>query len=790
MLSGENYTPHGPGRESREKPRMLSDMYTLHTTSLSNIITEITLIWQQLYKNVPPEMRKHVKKMTNLLALADRILVDELPDIAASITNQEQHIDKLHLELKSRKPVLYSPGRWKFVQKSWIRQGLSPDSHIVRVIHAGEVFDVGSVIEYNGRVRGQVEEGFITLHSLERNIAFVTKDVQDIGDLESYLRSQKEDPEKIPDVIFVTGRVGFNSAMNGAYQKGSNLHDGYPYFQNKDNGWVMRYFRGRWMFDWRGCESDDISAAVLRTDAPHPGVGDQIWKVFDGRRWMKDPNIQCRGVTLPTSPLKSDDAKRTPQKSKTRKRQPSRIGAFFSSFLGSGNKRNPAREHLKYLQKTDGLPRSVAVSGREGYNAAINGIYQLGEHLHNERVFYTRENPDGEGAWYIRWRPIRKMWLIDLREDGLPEGDEGHCQAFCRQDVKHPALLTDIWKVWDVDEFTEDVRVKLQRDDEEEEVQAAGEPNFALPEHPGFNKRVPAASPRTKPVPLGPTINLSARKASRKRHARTASAVVRRKSAFATSNPLANALKKKEMHELPIKTRHNRSLSITAKEMRAHKQLTRVKSLGALDEDDLDAPSNLVRLEDAELWGGAALEKQEQEMLEELAKLKVAPLAKTKSEADLLKHAKAIEQDLLHARDQKLAVILAKEEKVKRLLGSDEEHSDSEDSIIESHSAGDLEFGDEQIAIGLGKKDIIFRKGSDIYRRESIEEDDTLTEDSQMTEVSDHEEDVLSEGVKPQNSPKEPIVEQEALEDFPSPHEKQLEEAPSTPKELENALIE
>merc|ERR1719433_1134771 len=120
--------------------------------------------------------------------------------------------------------------------------------------------------------------------------------------------------------------------------------------------------------------------------------------------------------------------------------------------------------------------------------------------------------------------------------------------------------------------------------------------------------------------------------------------------------------------------------------------LFRAQSMHALEEGDevdkkntVTTPSNLVRLEDAELWGGAALEKQEQEMLEELAKLKVAPLAKTKSEADLLKHAKAIEQDLLDARDQKLAVILAKEE-----------HSDSEDSIIESHSVGDLEFGDDE----------------------------------------------------------------------------------------------
>jgi len=712
------------------QPRLLSDMYTLHTTELSNIITEITLIWQQLYKNVPQEKRKHVKKMTNLLALADRILVDQLPTIADSISNQEQHIDKLRSELKSRKPVLYSPGRWKFIQKSWVRQGLSTDSHIVRVINIGEVFDVAQVIEYNGRVRAQVEEGFITLHSLERNIAFVTRDSQDM--------TLKQEEEKIPDVIFVTGRIGFNSAMNGAYQRGSSLHDGFPYFKNKENGWVLRYFRGRWMFDWRGCESDDISAAVLRTDAPHPGVGDQVWKVFDGRRWVKDPNIACKGMSLPKAPNKTEK-KRTPQKS--RKRQPSKIGAFFSSFLGSSKRDPKVKSKPGDVLIIEGAPKAVIAAGRSGYNSAINGMYTRGGHLHYGKVFYYRESVKGMGVWYIRWRPVREMWLIDLRDNGLPTSDEGHCQAFCPQDCANPVLTTMAWKVWNESgKFVADLNVSISREFDEDKV---AEPSFALPQ-PGLTRKRNPASPRKRPSM--PSINLNVQKAgSAKRHARTVSSGVRSRARAQSVNPLSNALTRQKsmsaLHVMPSRTRHARSMSASTRNLKP--QLSRFKSMSALGEDDaymgrreeVTTPSNLVRLEDAELWGGAALEKQEQEMLEELAKLKVAPLARMKSAEDLLIHAKAIENDLLQERDQKLEIILAKEEA--RNKNRNRDNSISEDSVIESESVGDLEF-EENV-------------------ERNAEREESMTADSQMTDMSDPLDDI-SDAEKPAIA-SEPVIE-------------------------------
>jgi len=726
------------------QPRLLSDMYTLHTTELSNIITEITLIWQQLYKNVPQEKRKHVKKMTNLLALADRILVDQLPTIADSISNQEQHIDKLRNELKSRRPVLYSPGRWKFIQKSWVRQGLSTDSHIVRVINIGEVFEVAQVIEYNGRVRAQVEEGFITLHSLERNIAFVTRDSQDMA--------LKQEEERIPDVIFVTGRIGFNSAMNGAYQRGSSLHDGFPYFKNKENGWVLRYFRGRWMFDWRGCESDDISAAVLRTDAPHPGMGDQAWKVFDGRRWVKDPNIQCKGMSLPKAPNKSEK-KRTPQKS--RKRQPSKIGAFFSSFLGSSKRDPKVKTKPGDVLIIEGAPKTIIVAGRSGYNSAINGIYTRGGHLHHGKVFYHRESVKGMGVWYIRWRPVREMWLIDLRDNGLPTSDEGHCQAFCQQDCANPVLTTMAWKVWNENgKFVADLNVSISREFDEDSV---AEPSFALPE-PGLTRKRNPGTHRKRPSV--PSINLNAQKAaSAKRHARTVSTGVRSRARAQSVSPLARVqrpgrvTRQKSMIALPSnfsRTRHARSMSAAPRNLKP--QLSRFKSMTALGEDDDDeytgrreavtTPSNLVRLEDAELWGGAALEKQEQEMLEELAKLKVAPLAKMKSAEDLLIHAKAIENDLLQERDQKLEIILAKEEA--RNKNRKRENSMSEDSVIESESVGDLEFEEK------AKRNV----------ERNVEREESMSADSQMTDMSDPLDD-LSDAEKPAEPTVEPAREPE-----------------------------
>jgi len=280
--------------------------------------------------------------------------------------------------------------------------------------------------------------------------------------------------------------------------------------------------------------------------------------------------------------------------------------------------------------------------------------------------------------------------------------------------------------------FVADLNVSISREFDEDKV---AEPSFALPE-PGLTRKRNPASPRKRPSM--PSINLNAQKAgSSKRHARTVSSGVRSRARAQSVNPLSNALTRQKsmsaLHAMPSRTRHARSMSASTRNLKP--QLSRFKSMSALGEDDaymgrreeVTTPSNLVRLEDAELWGGAALEKQEQEMLEELAKLKVAPLAKMKSAEDLLIHAKAIENDLLQERDQKLEIILAKEEA--RNKNRNRDNSMSEDSVIESESVGDLEF----------------------------EEEESMTADSQMTDMSDPLDDI-SDAEKPAIA-NEPVVE-------------------------------
>jgi len=138
--------------------------------------------------------------------------------------------------------------------------------------------------------------------------------------------------------------------------------------------------------------------------------------------------------------------------------------ADYYKIYPKKNRNKRAIEDKRSIDETE--KPALQIIGRTGYNKAINGHYLLGDEIHNGRVYYFRETKEGGPVWFIRWRPSKKMWLIDLRESGeLPTEDESTCQAFCKQDVENPGLLTRGWKVFADGKFKEDPRVKVQIED-------------------------------------------------------------------------------------------------------------------------------------------------------------------------------------------------------------------------------------------------------------------------------------------------------------------------------------
>lgn len=99
------------------------------------------------------------------------------------------------------------------------------------------------------------------------------------------------------------------------------------------------------------------------------------------------------------------------------------------------------------------FPKTINVSGREGFNDNMNGKYQIGHHLHDGRVFYTNT----ENTWVIRWYAKKKLWIMDHR--GLNDDDVG--SACVDDDSHHPMLIQKQWIVYDGVNFVFDPEVQV-----------------------------------------------------------------------------------------------------------------------------------------------------------------------------------------------------------------------------------------------------------------------------------------------------------------------------------------
>jgi len=101
------------------------------------------------------------------------------------------------------------------------------------------------------------------------------------------------------------------------------------------------------------------------------------------------------------------------------------------------------------------FPKTITVTGREGYNDKINGNYRAGEYLHCGRVFYRNQ----ENLWALRWHSPKGLWIFDHR--GLQNDDVGSACVEC--DVNHPLLINKQWIIYggDKEGFLVDPNVRI-----------------------------------------------------------------------------------------------------------------------------------------------------------------------------------------------------------------------------------------------------------------------------------------------------------------------------------------
>merc|ERR1712083_1075962 len=84
------------------------------------------------------------------------------------------------------------------------------------------------------------------------------------------LTKQEEIQSKVMKMK-LSGRKGYNRAMNGTYIRGKKVHAGRSYWRHTENDFTIRWFRTKWVIDWRGLHDDNIGAAVCKEDCPEPG---------------------------------------------------------------------------------------------------------------------------------------------------------------------------------------------------------------------------------------------------------------------------------------------------------------------------------------------------------------------------------------------------------------------------------------------------------------------------------------------------------------------------------------
>jgi len=110
--------------------------------------------------------------------------------------------------------------------------------------------------------------------------------------------SEAEEKETRQRRIKVSGRLGYNRAMNGIYNRGDKLHAGKSYYKHETNEFTLRWYQTKWVVDWRaGLHNDNVGAAVCKEDVPEPWMCTIPWRIYDGKAKGKKWNYD-RDVTI------------------------------------------------------------------------------------------------------------------------------------------------------------------------------------------------------------------------------------------------------------------------------------------------------------------------------------------------------------------------------------------------------------------------------------------------------------------------------------------------------------
>lgn len=122
--------------------------------------------------------------------------------------------------------------------------------------------------------------------------------VTSVSSTGSIASNKSEILEEAPSVLYVSGRFGFNESLNGTYNKLNKLLHGKVIYKKKDSNWVIRWYEtstgGRWFFDHRGIQIDEICAAFVAENVPDPSCITKPFYVYNGTKWEKDPLVKVK----------------------------------------------------------------------------------------------------------------------------------------------------------------------------------------------------------------------------------------------------------------------------------------------------------------------------------------------------------------------------------------------------------------------------------------------------------------------------------------------------------------
>jgi len=101
-----------------------------------------------------------------------------------------------------------------------------------------------------------------------------------------------------PSMLVVSGRVGYNSNMNGKYIRGKHLHRGRVWYKHIQREWVIRWYvpHRQWLFNYDGLNDRPGSNANVSENVSDPSRVRKNWYIFNGKFFQEDPDVVVEGM--------------------------------------------------------------------------------------------------------------------------------------------------------------------------------------------------------------------------------------------------------------------------------------------------------------------------------------------------------------------------------------------------------------------------------------------------------------------------------------------------------------